>query len=95
MLLPDLFCDERDSFADDLQVVELARYTGVGLLPEMGSSLMTRSLGKSITTEPLPKASAVHARSEATWARARHALSFRAVETVRREAPLRPHRQLL
>jgi hypothetical protein len=35
VLLPDLFCDERDWIADDIQVVELARYTGVSLLPEM------------------------------------------------------------
>ena len=43
VLLPDLFCDERDSIADDIQVVELAHTTGVSLLREMGSSLMTRS----------------------------------------------------
>lgn len=40
---PHLFCDERDRIEDDIQVVELARTTGVSLLPEMGSSLMTRS----------------------------------------------------
>ena len=43
VLLPDLFCDERDTIADDIQVVELARYTGVSLPREMESSLMTRS----------------------------------------------------
>lgn len=43
VLLPDLFCDERDSIADDIQVVELAHTTDVSLRPEMGSSLMTRS----------------------------------------------------
>ena len=33
--LPDLFSGELDTIADDIQVVELARYTDVALLPEM------------------------------------------------------------
>jgi chloride channel protein, CIC family len=33
--LPDLFSGELDSIADDIQVVELAKYTDVVLLPEM------------------------------------------------------------
>jgi chloride channel protein, CIC family len=35
VLLPELFSGELDSIADDIQVVELARYTDVSLLPEM------------------------------------------------------------
>jgi CIC family chloride channel protein len=35
VLLPDLFSGELDQIADDIQVVELARYTDVILLPEM------------------------------------------------------------
>lgn len=35
VLLPELFSNELDSIADDIQVVELARYTDVSLLPEM------------------------------------------------------------
>ena len=35
VLLPELFSGELDSIADDIQVVELARYTDVTLLPEM------------------------------------------------------------
>jgi chloride channel protein, CIC family len=35
VLLPDLFSGELDTIADDIQVVELARYTDVALLPEM------------------------------------------------------------
>jgi len=34
-LLPELFSSELDTIADDIQVVELARYTDVALLPEM------------------------------------------------------------
>jgi len=33
--LPDLFSGELDTIADDIQVVELARYTDIALLPEM------------------------------------------------------------
>jgi CIC family chloride channel protein len=33
--LPDLFSGELDSIADDIQVVELAKFTDVALLPEM------------------------------------------------------------
>jgi chloride channel protein, CIC family len=33
--LPDLFSGELDAIADDIQVVELARYTDIALLPEM------------------------------------------------------------
>jgi CIC family chloride channel protein len=33
--LPDLFLGELDSIADEIQVVELAKYTDVALLPEM------------------------------------------------------------
>jgi chloride channel protein, CIC family len=33
--LPDLFVGELDSIADEIQVVELAKYTNVALLPEM------------------------------------------------------------
>jgi CIC family chloride channel protein len=35
VLLPDLFSGELDVIADDIQVVELARYTDMALLPEM------------------------------------------------------------
>jgi chloride channel protein, CIC family len=35
VLLPDLYSGELDSIADDIQVVELAKYTDVVLLPEM------------------------------------------------------------
>ena len=35
VLLPELFSGELDSIADDIQVVELARFTDVTLLPEM------------------------------------------------------------
>lgn len=35
VLLPDLFSPELDSIADEIQVVELAKYTDVVLLPEM------------------------------------------------------------
>jgi CIC family chloride channel protein len=35
VLLPELYSGELDSIADDIQVVELARYTDVSLLPEM------------------------------------------------------------
>jgi CIC family chloride channel protein len=35
VLLPELYSGELDSIADDIQVVELARYTDVTLLPEM------------------------------------------------------------
>ena len=35
VLLPELFSPELDGIADDIQVVELARYTDVALLPEM------------------------------------------------------------
>ena len=35
VLLPELFSNELDSIADEIQVVELARYTDVTLLPEM------------------------------------------------------------
>ena len=35
VLLPELFSGELDSIADEIQVVELARYTDVTLLPEM------------------------------------------------------------
>lgn len=35
VLLPELFSGELDAIADDIQVVELARYTDVSLLPEM------------------------------------------------------------
>ena len=35
VLLPELFSGELDSIADDIQVVELARFTDVALLPEM------------------------------------------------------------
>ena len=35
VLLPELFSGELDSIEDDIQVVELARYTDVTLLPEM------------------------------------------------------------
>jgi len=35
VLLPELFSGELDSIADEIQVVELARYTDVRLLPEM------------------------------------------------------------
>jgi chloride channel protein, CIC family len=35
VLLPELFSHELDSIADEIQVVELARYTDVTLLPEM------------------------------------------------------------
>jgi CIC family chloride channel protein len=35
VLLPELFLGELDAIADDIQVVELARYTDVALLPEM------------------------------------------------------------
>jgi CIC family chloride channel protein len=35
VLLPDLFSGELDAIADDIQVVELARYTDIALLPEM------------------------------------------------------------
>jgi len=35
VLLPELFSGELDSIADDIQVIELARYTDVSLLPEM------------------------------------------------------------
>jgi len=35
VLLPELFSNELDSIADEIQVVELARYTDITLLPEM------------------------------------------------------------
>jgi CIC family chloride channel protein len=35
VLLPELYSGELDSIADDIQVVELAKYTDVALLPEM------------------------------------------------------------
>jgi len=35
VLLPELFSGELDTIADDIQVVELARYTDTTLLPEM------------------------------------------------------------
>jgi chloride channel protein, CIC family len=35
VLLPELFSGELDSIADEIQVVELARFTDVALLPEM------------------------------------------------------------
>ncbi len=35
VLLPELYSGELDSIADEIQVVELARYTDVSLLPEM------------------------------------------------------------
>jgi chloride channel protein, CIC family len=35
VLLPDLFSSELDTIADDIQVVELAKYTEIVLLPEM------------------------------------------------------------
>ena len=35
VLLPELFFNELDTIADDIQVVELARYTDIALLPEM------------------------------------------------------------
>jgi CIC family chloride channel protein len=35
VLLPDLFSGELDQIVDEIQVVELARYVGVTLLPEM------------------------------------------------------------
>jgi CIC family chloride channel protein len=35
VMLPELFSGELDSIADEIQVVELARYTDVTLLPEM------------------------------------------------------------
>jgi chloride channel protein, CIC family len=35
VLLPELFSGELDSIADDIQIVELARYTDITLLPEM------------------------------------------------------------
>jgi chloride channel protein, CIC family len=35
VLLPELFSGELDAIADDIQVVELARYTDIALLPEM------------------------------------------------------------
>jgi chloride channel protein, CIC family len=35
VLLPELFSGELDTIADDIQVVELARYTDIALLPEM------------------------------------------------------------
>ena len=35
VLLPELYLGELDTIADDIQVVELARYTDVALLPEM------------------------------------------------------------
>jgi CIC family chloride channel protein len=35
VLLPELFSGELDSIADDIQVVELAKFTDVALLPEM------------------------------------------------------------
>jgi len=35
VLLPELFSGELDSIADEIQVIELARYTDVTLLPEM------------------------------------------------------------
>jgi len=33
VLLPDLFSSELDTIADDIQVVELAKYTEIVLLP--------------------------------------------------------------
>jgi CIC family chloride channel protein len=35
LLLPELFSGELDTIADEIQVVELARYTDIALLPEM------------------------------------------------------------
>jgi CIC family chloride channel protein len=35
VLLPELYSSELDTIADDIQVIELARYTDVALLPEM------------------------------------------------------------
>ena len=35
VLLPELFSGELDGIADDIQVIELARFTDVALLPEM------------------------------------------------------------
>ncbi|MBR0715039.1 chloride channel protein [Bradyrhizobium liaoningense] len=35
VMLPDLFSSDLDTIADDIQVVELARYTDIVLLPEM------------------------------------------------------------
>jgi CIC family chloride channel protein len=35
VLLPELFSGELDSIADDIQVIELAKFTDVALLPEM------------------------------------------------------------
>jgi len=35
VLLPELYLGELDSIADEIQVIELARYTDVALLPEM------------------------------------------------------------
>jgi chloride channel protein, CIC family len=35
LLLPELYLGELDQIADEIQVIELARYTDVALLPEM------------------------------------------------------------
>jgi CIC family chloride channel protein len=35
VMLPDLFSSDLDAIADDIQVIELARYTDIVLLPEM------------------------------------------------------------
>jgi CIC family chloride channel protein len=35
VMLPELFSSDLDTIADDIQVIELARYTDVVLLPEM------------------------------------------------------------
>ncbi|TPQ41846.1 chloride channel protein [Bradyrhizobium guangdongense] len=35
VMLPDLFSSDLDTIADDIQVIELARYTDIVLLPEM------------------------------------------------------------
>jgi CIC family chloride channel protein len=34
-MLPDLFSSDLDTIADEIQVIELARYTDIVLLPEM------------------------------------------------------------
>jgi chloride channel protein, CIC family len=35
VMLPDLFSSDLDTIADDIQVIELARYTDIVLIPEM------------------------------------------------------------
>ena len=43
-MLPELFSPELDSIADEIQVVDLARYMDIVLLPEMNSGQLTRVL---------------------------------------------------